>query len=76
MKSRKNIFAIIIMITLLVSSCTTWRKFNNTEKGAVIGAGTGAIVGGVVSPGGGGALGAAGGGLIGHERDDQKRRRR
>jgi uncharacterized protein YcfJ len=81
MKTSRNIFALLVMLTLLVSSCTTWRKFNDTEKGAVIGAGTGAIVGGVVSPGGGGALvggalGAAGGGLIGHERDDQKRRRR
>ncbi len=58
----------------MVSGCGTWRKLNNKEKGAVIGGGTGAVVGNIVSPGlggtvVGGAAGALGGGLIGREED-------
>lgn len=61
-------------------SCSTWRKLNNTEKGAIIGGGSGAVVGGAV--GGntgaliGGAGGAVGGGLIGHEVDQDERDRK
>ena len=73
-----NIIFLSIIITVSGSGCSTWRKLDNTEKGAVIGGGTGAAVGSAVSPGiggavVGGALGAVGGGLIGNE--TKKRRR-
>ena len=66
---------------MVLPGCSTWRKLNGTEKGAVIGGGTGAVVGEVVAPGGGGALvggalGAVGGGLIGREEDRGKKRRK
>ncbi|MBP9837469.1 MAG: hypothetical protein KBC84_02025 [Proteobacteria bacterium] len=48
----------IIFALIIFSSCSTWRKLNGTEKGAVVG----------------GAVGAVGGGLIGHEHDEEKRR--
>ncbi len=61
-----------LVLVLLLSGCSTWGKFNDKEKGAVIGGGTGAIIGNVVAPGVGGtvvggAVGALGGGLIGNE---------
>lgn len=75
----------ILAVTLLTAStvgCSTWNKFNDTEKGAVIGGGTGVAVGNAVSPGLGGtviggAAGALAGGAIGHEveRDDRRHRR-
>lgn len=65
---------------LLCCGCSTWHKLDDTEKGAVIGTGSGAVVGGAISdsPVGalvGGAVGGVGGGLIGHEvhRDDDRR---
>lgn len=74
---------IILVVSLLcaLSSCSSWNKFNNTEKGAVIGGGSGVVVGNLVSPGVGGtvvggALGALGGGVIGNETDREKRRDR
>ena len=65
---------------LMSSGCATWSKLDDTEKGAVIGGGTGVAVGNIVSPGLGGtviggALGAVGGGVIGHETDRDKKRR-
>ena len=68
-------------LLLMTSGCSTWRKLDNTEKGAVIGTGTGAAVGSAVAPGAagtvvGGAIGGVGGGLIGHEMDQDDRRRR
>lgn len=68
------------MAVLAVSGCSTWRKLNGTEKGAVIGGGSGVLVGNAVAPGVGGtlvggAVGAVGGGLIGHEVDENKRNR-
>ena len=68
-------------LLLTMSGCSTWRKLDNTEKGAVIGTGTGAAVGSAVAPGAagtvvGGAIGGVGGGLIGHEMDQDERRRR
>lgn len=67
---------IVSALAVSLSACSTWRKFDDTEKGAVIGGGTGAVLGNIVSPGVGGtvvggALGAAGGGLIGHEQDEK-----
>ena len=62
-----------------ISACSTWRKFNDTERGAVIGGGTGAVIGNAVSGGGGaivgGAAGAVGGALIGNELDERDKRR-
>ena len=63
-----------------LAACSTWNKLNRTEKGAVIGGGTGVAVGNIVSPGLGGTLvgGAAGAGvgaLVGHETEDQRRRK-
>ena len=81
MNNARRDFKFISAITIasLLSGCSTWDKLNNTEKGAVIGTGTGVAVGNVISPGiggtvVGGALGGAGGGLIGRE-EDRKRRR-
>lgn len=65
---------LLVMIGLFFAlpGCYTWGKLNETEKGAVIGAGTGVVVGNTVSPGVGGtvvggALGAVTGGVIGNE---------
>ena len=76
----RKIAAIAPIVIMVLSGCSTWRKLNDTEKGAVIGGGTGAAVGNLVSPGiggtvVGGAAGALGGGLIGNEMDEDKKRR-
>jgi len=78
MMNRCGVFIALIAITML-SGCSTWNKFNDTEKGAVIGGGSGAVVGNVISPGiggtvVGGAVGALGGGLIGNEVEKDKNR--
>ncbi len=76
-----RICALTLLFTLLpLSGCSTWQKLDNTERGAIIGGGTGAAVGSAVGDGAGatvvgGALGAVGGGLIGHEMDEDERRR-
>ncbi len=77
MKRKIIVFICCLTILAMVSGCTTWRKLNNKEKGAVIGGGTGAVVGNVISPGVGGtviggAAGAVGGGLIGREEDRRR----
>lgn len=80
MKTQMKIFS-ALCLTLALSSCSTWRKLNDTERGAVIGTGTGAAVGSAVSGGNvggavvGGAIGGVGGGLVGHEMDERDRRR-
>lgn len=59
-ESMRNLVIAIGMIATL-ASCT------QTEKGTVIGAGTGALIGGVVSDSwGGAAIGAVAGGLMGN----------
>lgn len=80
MKTKLVIFAIMSMA--MTQACSTWDKFNSTEKGAVIGGGSGALIGNAISPGVGGTvvgggIGALGGGVIGHEidEDDKKKRR-
>lgn len=75
-----------IVVGGCLAGCNTWEKLDNTEKGAVIGGGSGALIGNAVSPGVGGtviggALGAGAGGLIGREEDrnreyDERKRRR
>lgn len=72
-----RIFCSIALCSFL-ASCSTWQKFNRTEKGAVIGGASGVAVGNIVSPGLGGTLvgGAAGAGvgaLIGHETENRRR---
>lgn len=67
-------------IMLAISGCSTWRKLNDTERGAVIGGGSGAVIGNAVTGGVGGtvlggAAGAAGGALIGNELEERDRRR-
>jgi uncharacterized protein YcfJ len=66
----------VVAIFPLLGACSTWDKLNDTERGAVIGGGTGAVVGSAVSdsaagPLVGGAVGALGGGLIGNEVEDR-----
>lgn len=78
---KRIMFFTFLLIILLCSGCSTWRKLNNTEKGAIIGGGTGAAVGSALTGGAGGtvlggAAGAVGGGLIGNEVDEDRRRRR
>lgn len=63
------------------SACSTWRKLDDTERGAVIGGGSGAVLGSAVSPGVGGTLiggaaGAGAGALIGNAVEDHDRRHR
>jgi uncharacterized protein YcfJ len=70
----KSIIAISIM-AIGLSGCETWNHMGKTEKGAIIGAGSGAIIGTAVTGDAegaliGGAVGGVGGGVIGHEMDD------
>ena len=64
----------ILALSFCLCSCSTWRKLDKTERGAVIGTGTGAVIGGSGgSVGGaliGGAAGGVAGGVIGHELED------
>ena len=75
----RGILVIVLIAVMNLSACSTWKKLNSTEQGAVIGGGSGAIVGDLVAPGVGGtvvggAIGAVGGGLIGHEVDEDKKK--
>jgi hypothetical protein len=72
--------AFATLFALTTAGCSTWDKFDRTEKGAVIGGGSGAVIGNLVAPGVGGtvvggALGAVGGGVIGHETENDKKKR-
>lgn len=62
-----------------MTGCSTWDKLNDTEKGAVIGTGSGAAVGGAIGGGTGALIGGVGGGaaggLIGNQMDKNDRRR-
>ena len=70
---------LLLAAICFANGCSTWDKLNDTERGAVIGGGTGALVGGAVQGGAGavvgGAAGALGGGLIGHEMEERDDRR-
>jgi uncharacterized protein YcfJ len=81
MENKMKTYIKLIIVPALVSSicaCSTWDKLDKTEKGAVIGTGTGAVIGGASgSTTGavvGGAAGGLAGGVIGHqvERDDRR----
>ncbi len=71
MKTLKNILFIIVAIVLTInfSSCEATKNANNKQKGAVIGATGGALLGAIignnVGKGGNGALGAVIGGVVG-----------
>ena len=71
--------AVISALLLIVfSGCSTWNRLDNSDKGAVIGGGTGAVVGDAIVPGVGGtlvggAVGAVGGSLIGREEDRHRK---
>ena len=74
----------IVIVALLFSVCTVFigcdavKNANNTQKGAVIGASTGALIGGLITHNAKGALigaaiGGVAGGLIGNKMDKQAR---
>ena len=66
----------VLLVAGSLSACANW---SSAEKGTAIGAGAGALVGGVVTHSPPGRVGgAAVGGIIGHEvgkNDDYNRRR-
>lgn len=70
MKKIKKIVSVGMVFGCL-SGCKAWEGLGKTEKGAIIGAGSGALIGTAV--GGtkgaliGGAAGGIGGGVIGHQ---------
>ena len=65
----------IITLGLLpgcLSGCKTWDSMGKTEKDAIIGAGSGALIGTAVTDDAkgvliGGAVGGVGGGVVGHQ---------
>jgi osmotically inducible lipoprotein OsmB len=59
----------IFAVSAGLAGCSTWDKLDQSEKGAVIGAGVGGAAGAVVSDGNalGTAAGAAVGGVVGHQ---------
>lgn len=61
-----------------LAGCSTWDKLDKTERGAVIGTGTGAVIGGAAGDTTGavigGAAGGVAGGLIGRELDKEDER--
>jgi osmotically inducible lipoprotein OsmB len=59
----------VFAVCASLAGCSTWNKLDESEKGAVIGAGVGGAAGAVVSDGSplGTAAGAAVGGVVGHE---------
>lgn len=77
-----------IALTLSLAACSSHSQSDRTVGGALIGAGTGALVGGAIDGGRGAAVGAliggAGGAVIGHQtapkscvyRDERGRRYR
>jgi hypothetical protein len=68
----------IITISFMLGSlsgCETWDGMGKTEKGAIIGAGSGALIGTAVTGDAkgaliGGAAGGIGGGVIGHQMEE------
>lgn len=78
MKKTESIVYLVTTGLLLIglSSCSTWQKLDDRERGTVIGGASGAALGSAVDDGGaagtviGGALGAGAGNLIGDEVDE------
>ena len=71
MKQMTKLSTVIVAAGILMSSCGATQNLNNKEKGAVIGVGSGAVVGGVIgkaagnNPALGAVIGAAVGGVAG-----------
>ncbi len=76
---QRNIWLAVVVVITTLSGCSTWNKLDQKERGAVIGAGSGGVIGGAVTGGSaggallGGAVGAVGGGLIGNEMDKDRK---
>ncbi len=71
-----------LLFTLVLGSCQKWKSSSNTAKGGVIGAGTGAVIGGAIGSRSkntaagaiiGGAIGGVAGAVIGRYMDKQKK---
>jgi outer membrane protein OmpA-like peptidoglycan-associated protein len=80
MRNMKLTFALVAAIGLTAPGCSAWKNTSNKNRGAVIGAGGGAVVGGVIGKVAGntglGAIIGAGvggvaGGIIGNRMDKQ-----
>jgi len=66
----------VAIAAMLAGGCAQWDQLSGSQKGTVIGAGTGAAVGHAVGGGAVGTLGgAAAGGVIGHEVGKREERR-
>lgn len=80
MKAFPKFFAILLVLFLLVGAAAQAQDkpkgWSHKAKGAAIGGGSGAVVGGLLGGGKGAVLGAAagvvGGGLIGRSEDKKK----
>ncbi len=78
-----NLFLSAVSMMVMISSCETVRKTSNKDKGIVIGAGAGAVLGGVIGNNVGNknntalgaiigaAVGGVAGGIIGNKMDKQ-----
>lgn len=76
MKQLRNGFIILMVLALLISCATAHPDRYNTQRGAAIGAGIGAISGGIIGRNGKGALIGAGvgtllGAIVGNAVDQQ-----
>lgn len=61
-------FALVATLSATAGGCATWDKLSRPEKGAVVGAAAGGIIGGSATDSMWGTVGgAAVGGVIGHE---------
>ena len=72
--------SVVALVAFTAVGCSTWENMGNRERGAVIGAGGGAVAGGVIgnqvgntAAGAiiGAAIGGAAGAIIGHQMDQQ-----
>ena len=77
----KQNLIILLLGASLLGGCSTWDKLDNKERGAVIGGGSGALLGNAVAPGAGGtiiggAAGAVAGGVVGNEMDKSEKEKR
>ncbi len=80
MRNKKIVFGLLLVAGIMGQSCSAWKKSSKQDKGVVIGAGGGAVIGGVIGKIAGntglGAIIGAGvggvaGGVIGHKMDKQ-----
>lgn len=80
MKTKNNIYLLIIASAVIVSSFTQCKSLNNRQKGTVIGAGAGGTIGAVIGKQSGntalgaiigGAIGGTAGALVGNYMDKQ-----